>query len=613
MAHLHNAKLGATEQRWAAQLAPFDMEIRFRSGRTNKCADALSRCPSNCVSSEKVAETIHCVTQGTQIPLQVRTAGVLQNPTPTPSNVEIENSSVLPSFSLADLAKCQKEDSQLREIWKFWNSKWKPEHGSGDPGLPGLSSWTREWSKLVEKGGVLYRRVEDRVLGILHQLLTPQKLQTVMLEGAHDQWGHQGANRTLALLRSRCFWPGISRHVRKYVQQCFRCRLSKVPGPSERPPMRHLLSFRPMERLAIDFLKLDKGKGAFENVLVMTDAFTKFALAVPCRDQTAPIVACVLRYHWFAHYGIPSQIHSDQGRNFESCLIKELCHLYGIQKTRTSPYHPQGNAQTERFNKTICSLIKSLDNKDRKKWPDLLPYLVYMYNSTPHSVTGVAPYTLLFGREPTIPLDHLISRSQHNYDEGFVQQQSKLVQRAFRVVKDRLEKAAEYNKQRYDRRSKPNTLVVRSRVLSKKCAFTGRHKLSDMYGEQPHVVVKCNDGNDLYAVRPTLGGRERWLNRKLLIADPREGLGGSLKPLFEVLPAHDSQSDEESVEGTLSGDLDSDSGTSSSDDELIMIPGNLFVPPPQTTTAKLHQEREALLQSGKSHEVKAEGSSGSYI
>ena len=94
-----------------------------------------------------------------------------------------------------------------------------------------------------------------------------------------------------------------------------------------------------MERLAIDFLKLDRGHGGVEEVLVMTDSFTKFAQAVSCKDQTAPVVAKVLRDHWFGCYGIPAQLHSDQGRHFESALIKEICGLYGVQKTRTSPYH----------------------------------------------------------------------------------------------------------------------------------------------------------------------------------------------------------------------------------------------------------------------------------
>ena len=152
--------------------------------------------------------------------------------------------------------------------------------------------------------------------------------------------------------------------------------------------MRHLLAFRPLERLAIDFLKLDSGRGNYEDVLVMTDSFTKFAVAAACKDQTAATVARVLRDQWFVRYGVPAQIHSDRGSNFESRLVKELCILYGIEKTRTTPYHAQGNGQTERFNKTLCNLIKSLDRQSRRRWPELLPHLIFIYNSTPHCVTG---------------------------------------------------------------------------------------------------------------------------------------------------------------------------------------------------------------------------------
>ena len=98
--------------------------------------------------------------------------------------------------------------------------------------------------------------------------------------------------------------------------------------------MRHLLAYKPLERLAIDFLKLDHGHGGIEDVLMMTDSFTKYAQAVPCKEQTAPVVAKALRDYWFACYGVPVQLHSDQGRNFESELVRELCSLYGVHKTR---------------------------------------------------------------------------------------------------------------------------------------------------------------------------------------------------------------------------------------------------------------------------------------
>ena len=83
------------------------------------------------------------------------------------------------------------------------------------------------------------------------------------------------------------------------MRKCLHCMVVKAQAAAVRPPMRHLLAFKHLERLAIDFLKLDRGKGGFDYVLVMTDSFTQFAQAVPCKDQTARVVANVLRDHWF--------------------------------------------------------------------------------------------------------------------------------------------------------------------------------------------------------------------------------------------------------------------------------------------------------------------------
>ena len=157
--------------------------------------------------------------------------------------------------------------------------------------------------------------------------------------------------------------------VKQYVKDSAYCRLAKAPGPKPRMPMQHLLAFRPLELVAMDFLKLDRGKGGYEDVLVITDAYTKFSQAVKCPDQTALTVARVLRDSWFSCYGIPYRLHSDRGRNFESAVVSQLCQLYGVKRSRTTPYHPQGNGQMERFNQTLCGLIKSLPSEDRRKWP----------------------------------------------------------------------------------------------------------------------------------------------------------------------------------------------------------------------------------------------------
>ena len=345
----------------------------------------------------------------------------------------------------------------------------------------------------------------------------------MMLEMAHDQWGHQGISRTAGILQGRCFWPRLHQDVKDHVKRCFTCVTTKAPIPAVRTPRRHLLAFRPMELVAIDFLKLDKGKGGYEDVLVITDAFTKYSQAVPCQDQTARTVARALFDGWFVHYGAPLRLHSDQGRNFESALIRELCKLYGIEKSHTTPYHPEGNGQTERFNRTMCSMIRSLDPACRKRWPEMIRQLVFLYNATPHGTTGMSPYRLLYGREPYTPLDQLMGNIHADWDEDFISDHAKSLQQAHDIAEENMKAAKKTEKSKHDARPMSTPIPVGDRVLLRKCAFDGRHKLVDKFEREPYVVTSVNQAGDVYRIRPVFGGPAKTVNRRLLIRDPRAG------------------------------------------------------------------------------------------
>ena len=96
-----------------------------------------------------------------------------------------------------------------------------------------------------------------------------------------------------------------------------------------------------------------------ENVLVLMDMFTKFTVAVPTRNQTVETTANILVKEWFQKYRVPQCLHSDHGCNFESAVISELCNMY-IKKLRTTPYRPQGNAQTKQINRRLHNLLWTL-------------------------------------------------------------------------------------------------------------------------------------------------------------------------------------------------------------------------------------------------------------
>ena len=251
--------------------------------------------------------------------------------------------------------------------------------------------------------------------GVIRQLLLPSALKTRVLHATHDNMGHQAFEKTLQLVQDRCWWPGMSKDVEVYCKQCRRCVVSKAKKVNS--TMDTLLAKRPLEVLAIDFTLLEPSSSGIENALVLTDVFTWYTQVISTKDQNASTVAKVLVRDWFGRFGVPQRIHSDQGRNFESTLVKELYAIYGIAKSRTTPYYPQGNAQAERFNRTLHDRLRTLPNTQKKHWPDHLPELVYSYNCTPHSTTSYSPYYLMFGMDSKLPLDHLLGMPSSDEDD----------------------------------------------------------------------------------------------------------------------------------------------------------------------------------------------------
>ena len=160
----------------------------------------------------------------------------------------------------------------------------------------------------------------------------------------------------------------------------------------------------------MDFLKLEPSKGGIENILVVTDHFTKYAQAYATRNQTAKTTARVLYENFFIHYSFPKRLHSDQGRNFESTMIKELCEITNIKKSRTTPYQPMGNGIAERFNSTLLNMLGTLEPSQKVDWKSHLGSLVHAYNCTKHDTTGFSPYYLMFGRHPRIPVDLVLGQ-----------------------------------------------------------------------------------------------------------------------------------------------------------------------------------------------------------
>ena len=178
-----------------------------------------------------------------------------------------------------------------------------------------------------------------------------------------------------------------------------------------RAPLCPIRAYAPLELVHLDYTSIESTielnkSSVVKNVLVMTDHFTRYALAVVTKDQTAKTVAKVFYEHFIAVFRAPTKLLSDRGVNFMSALVEELCSAFGIQECRTTAYHAQCNGQVERFHQTLFHMIGKLSHNKKAQWEQYLLELLQAYNSTQSVVIGYSPHYLMFGRHPCLPVDY---------------------------------------------------------------------------------------------------------------------------------------------------------------------------------------------------------------
>ena len=180
------------------------------------------------------------------------------------------------------------------------------------------------------KQGILYRKSQiknnDRAR---LQLVLPLSHSQKAMAGCHDQIGHLGQDRLLELLRDRFFWPGMHMDVASYINSWPRCIRRKTQP--DIAPLHNIKATQPLELIHLDYLQIEPSKGNIENVLIVTDHFTRYAQAYPSKTQIALATAKLMWNNFIVHYSFPTKIISDQGCNFEYELIANLCEVAGVQ------------------------------------------------------------------------------------------------------------------------------------------------------------------------------------------------------------------------------------------------------------------------------------------
>jgi transposase InsO family protein len=261
----------------------------------------------------------------------------------------------------------------------------------------------RKFSHLHFINDVLHRQVTNNDK-VQQQIVLPSAHVNAVLEPMHNDMGHPGKDMTLSLLNDRFYWPGMSKDVEEWISHCGRC-IRRKTLPNYTAPLVSIRTTSPLQLVCMDYLTLEPSKGKQQNILIITDHFTRYAQAISTRNQTARTTAEVLFNICIVHYGIPERLYSDQGANFESKVIGELCRMTEITKSRTTSYHPLGNGMCERFNRTLLNMLGTLEPEQKKNWKTYVGPLVHAYNCAQPDSTGFSPYYLIFGRNPRLPVD----------------------------------------------------------------------------------------------------------------------------------------------------------------------------------------------------------------
>ena len=437
--------------RWLEQLQEFDFEIIHRRGVKHQNADALSRRPcqqcqrpdSECDASRNtVVNDVVCVSQ---VPLfEPRLS------------------------SMATQVQGSEPDESIREV-QLADPIIGPVLRAKEEGKPPTAELTtasnyhtrqlvQQWDQLTIKDGILYRNFESND-GTKHTLrmIVPSQLQEKVLREVHGGRlsGHLGETKTLLRSRERFYWPGMSRSVSDWCRTCPSCAARKGTGQRRRGALHNVKTGYPLELIAMDIVgPFPPSKSGNKYILVVSDYFTKWVEAFGIPSQDAVTVANCIVDSVFCRWGLPSQLHSDMGAQFESLIIKEISKILCINKTHTTPYHPQCDGLVERLNRTILAMLATMVNDHGSSWEDHLPKVCFAYNTSTHTSTGYTPFYMMYGREAKIPADIVYGTpaEQPQTHSQYASNLRQSLEKAYSQARKEMNTAAQRQKSLYDKK-----------------------------------------------------------------------------------------------------------------------------------------------------------------
>ena len=357
--------------RWLEVLAQYHFLIQHREGRKHCNADSLSRkdmtdavchhyktgvnphdleCKgcTDCVElhhmwSEfnKEVDTVGHLSQINFTSIRAITRSMdktVDQQTDTP----LKSCQWLGSYTAKQIEQVQREDNDLKYIHQWMDENKIPDRD----GVNGLSAAVKKlwlnWPNLKRHDGMLFQHwITDQNTGkFTKQLLVPMVLRREVLINCHDRVtsAHLGVRKTTDKIKQRFYWYQCKTDVQLHIMHCGMCTRNSEPRKKYRAPLGRYQAGCPLDRVGIDILgPLPQTKDGNIYILVVADYFTRWVEAYPLPDQKADTVAKEVVHQFISRLGAPLEIHTDQGRNFESHLFRVVCRILQFWCSRGTP------------------------------------------------------------------------------------------------------------------------------------------------------------------------------------------------------------------------------------------------------------------------------------
>ena len=235
--------------------------------------------------------------------------------------------------------------------------------------------------------------VIDDIIMYEDRILIPPSLRAATLETLHS--AHQGESGMSLLAQSTVFWPGISKDIEKTRKTCHPC-IQNAPSQPKSTPFTPIVPTTPFEAIVADYFDLKEN-----HYLVIADrlsAWTEVYHTPNGSHKSGSRGLITLLKNFFGTFGVPTELSSDQGREFIADDTQDFFLRWGIKHRDSAAYHPQSNGRAELAVKATKRLLENNIGEDGKLDTDKFLRAILTKRNTPDPITKMSPAQIIFGR-----------------------------------------------------------------------------------------------------------------------------------------------------------------------------------------------------------------------